>query len=372
MQELLRPTRAVIDLDALARNFRSVQGLVGEARIIAAVKGDGYGHGALPVARVLLREGAHKLGVALPEEGRALWEGGIDADVMVLGGIFPYQAPLVLRYDLEQTVFDGALLRALDEEAGRQGKRAKVHLKTDVGMHRLGARSEEELAALFEAALQAKNVDVVGFFTHFPDSYTNRELTLRQLSLFEQRAERARSLWPNILVHCANTAATLAIPETRLDCVRVGISLYGYNPSMNQNVQLTPIMRLVTRIEQIKELSPGDSVSYYCKWTAARRSRIAILPMGYTDLFILNSLPYGEVLVRGKRCPIVGAVCMDLMMIDITDIPAEVGDEVVVLGEQEGERIDLYDYTDWSLQGVDIAGVVSVGERVPRVYVGEE
>jgi alanine racemase len=370
MKEQGRPTCAVIDLDALVRNYRTVKSLVGKAQVIAIVKSDGYGHGAVSIAQTLLAEGVNKLGVAIPEEGLKLREAGVTSDILVLGGVFPGQTEMVVRYGMEQTVIDPVGLQALDAEAARQGRRALAHLKTDVGMNRLGPRDEDALEALICAAKSAHHVDVVGFFTHFPNSYEDVALTKTQLALFKRRASKVRNIWPEALIHCASTPAILAFPETHLDAVRAGTALYGYNPSMNPAVSLEPVMSILTRIEQLKTVVAGERVSYYCLWEARRKSRIAVLPIGYADMFLLNGVLYAETLVRGRRCPLAGAVCMDLMMIDVSDLPkVSVGDEVVIIGRQGNERVDLAAYANWTKQGTGIAGFVSVSGRVPRVYV---
>lgn len=364
-----RPTRALVDLQQLRQNFRTLAKMTPGTQIIAAVKGDGYGNGIVEVGKTLSEEGALKLAVALPEEGVTLREGGVSADILVLGSSEPQQMELSIQYELEQTVCSVNDISNLSTIARRMGKKCKIQLKLDTGMNRMGAKGENDIRQLVHAAAASDNLEVTGFFTHFYNSYEDREATLRQFELFLKYSEIVKAVFPNVLMHCANTAAALAIPETRLSCIRIGISLYGYNPSMNPDVEITPVLSLVSRIIQTKPVAKGEKVSYMGAWTAERDSRIAVLPLGYTDFFMLCGIPYMEVLIHGKRCPKAGAVCMDYLMVDITDVPeAAEGDEVVILGEQNGDRISLMNYSSWTAQKVSIGGVVSVGSRVQRIY----
>lgn len=374
-QDRSRPTRAVVDLAAIAQNVRSIKALVGPAvRLMAVVKADAYGHGLVPVARAALDAGAEWLGVALPEEGTALRAAGIRAPILVLGPTPPGQAEAVLAAGLDQMVHAAALAEALSRAAKKARRPAAVHLKVDTGMGRVGV-PVEEFGALARAVGRLPGLELRGAMTHFADADARDPAFAReQLRRFHEAlaAPELRGR-PGLLRHAANSAATFALPEARLDMVRTGIALYGCPPSpeVPPPVALHPALALETRVAQVRWVPAGSTISYGCTFVAPTRMRIATLPVGYGDGFPRAFSNRGVVLVRGKRAAVVGRVCMDMLMLDVTGIPdiAE-GEAAVLLGAQGTEAVSA---DAWAA----LAGTISyevlcgIGARVPRVYVGE-
>ena len=371
----MRPTRAIVDLGAIAHNVRRIKALVGpEVRLMAVVKADAYGHGSVPIAREALRAGAEWLGVALPEEGAALRRAGLTAPILVLGPTPPAQAEEVVAAGLDQMVHAVPLAEALSRAAGKARRRVAVHLKVDTGMGRVGV-PVEEVSAMAGAIGRLPGVRLRGVMTHFaaadaPDAAHARE----QLRRFHQvLASPALRAVPSLLRHAANSAAAFALPEARLDMVRVGIALYGCPPSPKAPppVPLRPVLSLETRVAQVRWVPAGTTVSYGCTFVAPTRMRIATLPVGYGDGFPRAFSNRGAVLLRGKRVPVVGRVCMDMIVVDVTGIPeVEEGDAVVLLGVQGTEAIPA---DAWAALADTISYEVlcGIGPRVPRLYVGE-
>ncbi len=364
----VRPTWARIDLSAIAANVKVAMRLAGPAAVMAVVKADAYGHGAVPVAQAALEAGAAWLGVAIPEEGRLLRQAGIRAPVLVLGPVLPSDAELSVRDALDQCVSDLAQIEALQQAAEAQGREAWVHIKVDTGMGRVGFRPEEmpRVAARLGAA---PRVRVRALMTHFADAEAaDGAYTAEQLRRFDRawRACRAAGLEPP-LRHAANSAGLLRAPEARFDLVRPGILLYGY-PPCGGAPPLRPALRLSTRILQLKDLPAGAAVSYGRTFVAPRAARVALLPVGYADGWSRLLSNCGQVLVRGRRARIVGRVCMDLTLADVTGIPeVAVGDEVVLLGRQGEEEIGADEVA--ALQStISYEVLCTVGARVPRRY----
>jgi len=371
----VRPTRAIVDLDAIAHNIRRIKALVGpEVRLMAVVKADAYGHGLVPVARAALRAGAEWLGVALPEEGTALRGAGIRAPILVLGPTPPAQAEEVVAGGLDQMIHSVPLAEALSRAAGKARRRVAVHLKVDTGMGRVGV-PVEEVGTLAGAIGRLPGLRLRGVMTHFaaadaPDTAHARE----QLRRFHEAlaSPELRSV-PSLLRHTANSAAAFALPEARLDMVRIGIALYGCPPSPKAPppVPLRPALTLETRVAQMRWVPAGTTVSYGCTFVAPTRMRIATLPVGYGDGFPRALSNRGAVLLRGRRAPVVGRVCMDMVMVDVTGIPeVEEGDAVVLLGVQGTEAIPA---DSWAALADTISYEVLCGiaPRVPRLYIGE-
>jgi alanine racemase len=367
----LRETRADIDLLALAANVEVAKRLAGRAAVMAVVKADAYGHGAVPVARTALGAGATWLGVALPEEGAALREAGVTAPILVLGPLAPAEAALPLAHDLDQCVSDVGQIEALRAAARAMGRTARVHLKVDTGMGRVGLQPAE-IPRVAEALRAAEGVRVRGLMTHFAEAEAeDLAHTRMQLSRFDAawRACRAAGL-PIELRHAANSAGLLFVPEARLDLVRPGLLLYGYHPrgAGAGEPALRPALRLRTAIRQLKDLPRGASLSYGRTFIAPRDARIALLPIGYADGWSRLLSNRAHVLVRGRRAPVVGRVCMDLTLVDVTEVPgAAVGDEVVLIGRQGDDAITADEVA--VLQGtISYEVLCRLGPRVPRTY----
>jgi len=368
----VRPTRAVVDLDRIRRNVRALRALTGaEVRQMAVVKADGYGHGAVPVARAALEAGTEWLGVALVEEGTELRRAGIGAPILVLGAPFPGEADEAVGHDLSVTVCGREAPLALDRAAASAGTTAAVHVKVDTGMGRVGLPPEEALE--FVAWLSGlPHVRVEGILSHFAAAdETDLAFSHRQADVFRDVLEAlaARGLTPP-LRHLANTAGTMVLPGSHLDLVRTGIGIYGLYPSpeIEHTVALEPALSLSTRIALLKTVPAGTALSYGRTFVTRHPSRIATLPVGYGDGYPRLLSNRGEVLVAGRRAPIVGRVCMDLTLVDVTDVPtAREGDEAVLVGSQGEDSISIDEIA--GLTGtINYEITCGVGRRVPREY----
>ncbi|NIQ03880.1 MAG: alanine racemase, partial [Nitrospinaceae bacterium] len=352
-----RTTYAEIDLSAFRHNVQTIRSLVGDSvKVMAVIKADGYGHGAIPCARAALQAGADTLGVGILEEGIELRENGIQAPVLVLSGTFPEEIPDLLHHDLSTTLCTDAMAQAVSRQAAQSGVTARVHIKIDTGMGRLGLRPEEFVA--FAKRIQGlKNLQIEGVATHFSSAdEEDPEYTQLQLTRFRDVLGELKKEGITVpLVHCANSAALIRFPESWCDLVRPGIILYGalpspgYRPFVDRLPQtregrgFLPVMHWKTRILQLSTVPPRSALSYGQQFVTRRTSRIATLPIGYADGLHRRLSNRMQVLVRGTRVPQVGRICMDLTLIDVTDLPAvEVGDEVVLFGRQ-GEALLLPD-----------------------------
>lgn len=367
---IVRPTRAVIDLGAIVENAREVKRVVGDGvDVLAVVKADAYGHGAVPVARALSeRAGVSGLAVSLVEEGLELRQAGVRGPILVMGGVYAGAHRELLARDLVPIVSDPTDLEPFARAAAALGRRARVHLKVDTGMGRLGVRPER-LGAFLDEVVGRPEIEVVGFCTHLASAEAeDGAQTREQLSRFSaaRDALAARGLAAGVLVHAANTAATFRHPEARFHAVRPGLALYGGGAL---GPPLRPAMRFVTAIAQLRDLEPGDPVSYGALWRAPRRSRIATLPVGYADGYPRRLGGRAEVLISGRRCPVVGAVCMDMTLVDVTELgdAVSVGDEAVLLGAQGEERITAAELAERAGL-IEYEITCGVSKRVPRVY----
>ena len=373
----IRPTRAEIDLGALVRNHATLRAAAPEVDVLAVVKADAYGHGAVPIARALEASGVRFLGVALVEEGRALREAGLTSDILVLGGAYDGGWEEMLEHRMIPVVFRSEHLTALEEAARARGTRARAHLKVDTGMGRLGVLPAD-LPALLEAARGCPRVELEGLCSHFANAdLADAALTALQIARFRNALGQMRSAgfeprWR----HLSNSAGLLALPEARdgleMNLARPGLGLYGLVPApwLRPPRTLEPVLSWKTAVVHVKSVPAGTPISYGSTWTAPRPSRIATLPVGYADGWSRLLSNRGTVLLREQRAPIVGRVCMDLCMVDVTDIPgAEVGDEVVLIGRQGKEVQDAHQLA--ALQGTIAYDVLcAVGARVPRVVRG--
>lgn len=360
-----------IDLDALAHNFRVIAARVAPAAVMPVVKSNAYGHGFLPCAAALEQAGASLLGVALLEEGIALRLGGIKTRIVVLGGIFTDQLHYFLDYDLEPLASSVFKLKAIDEQARISGKKARVHLEIDTGMERIGVHYYTA-ATLFEAALECRHCEIAGVSTHFAaQERTDLSLTKQQLDRFFDAIEffNRRSI-PMPPRHAAASGAILQFPESHLEVVRPGLIIYGVAPAPHLRgvLPLKPVMSLKSKVVYFKVVKAGTGVSYEHTWTAPRDTRVVTIPIGYGDGYLRGLSNSGEVLIRGKRYPIVGTVCMDQLMVDIgPDGIAYNGDEVVLIGRQGDQEITL-DELVGKTSGNPREFLVSTNPRVPRRY----
>ncbi|MCX8118545.1 MAG: alanine racemase [Desulfobacterota bacterium] len=368
-----RPTVAEVDLEALAFNFRKIRRSVPRGTsILAVVKADAYGHGSLPVSRKLERLGVDYLGVATPEEGIVLRQGGVKTPILVLGGIFKEGLEEVVRFDLTSVAFEPEALRALSRAAGRVRKRAKIHVKVDTGLGRLGVPFEQ-LGPFLREVRRLPNLEAEGLLSHFAMAEGASDYSMEQWRRFQQALELSRQegfCWRYI--HMANSANLVLFPECCLNMVRPGILLYGAYPSspIKPLIEVKPVLTLKTRIHFLKSVPPGSRISYGGTFVTQRESLIATLPIGYADGYSTLLSNRGEVLVRGRRAPVVGRVCMDLTMVDVTEVPGvSPGDEVVLIGRQGRERISADEVAE-KAGLISYEVLCSIGQRVPRVYRG--
>ena len=371
-----RPTLCFIDLDALRWNLRQIRKTVGNpVKILSMVKANAYGHGAAAVARALEAEGSDAFGVATVEEAIELRHAEIRSPIIVVAGVFLEQLNDFFEYHLVPVVHDIEMLRRLDEAVASRGRSLDFHLKIDTGMGRIGLLPAEIDAWLPELK-KLKSLKIAGVFSHFSHAESvEGDYTQKQLKVFQSVVSRLRS--ENIappLVHLANSAATITLPAAYFDMVRPGLVLYGVYPAptMTKQITLKPVLSWKTRILQLKKVPPGSSISYGQTFITRRESLIATLPIGYADGYQRLLSNRGEALVRGKRAPVVGRVCMDLTMIDVTDIgKIKQGDEVVLLGRQHGAEISADEMAGWS-NTISYEILTSIGARVPRIYSDSE
>ncbi len=372
-----RPTIAEIDLDSLRFNLNQLRGMTeGKADILAVVKANGYGHGAVEVAKELEEAGASIFGVATTEEGIELRRSGVSSPILVLAGTYPEEFEEVIENKLSPVVFDLEIARALDVQGKKSGRQIPVHLKVDTGMNRLGIPWRE-----WEPALQVlqslRNLQVDGLMSHFSVAESERSedlsFTEEQRQRFQSCVDSARriGLQPRY-IHLSNSAAIALREEARFNLVRAGLMLYGSHPApaLQRRVSLRPVLRWKTAILSLKRVPAGDPVSYGRTYSCKKESLIATLPVGYADGYNRRLSNRGEVLVRGRRAKIAGIVCMDLTMVEVSDIcGVQVRDEVVLLGKQGSEEISAAEMAGW-LETIPYEVLCAIGKRVPRIYNG--
>ena len=364
-----RPTWVEIDLSALGWNLHRVRRRVGSGiRILAVVKADAYGHGAECCAPALAAAGADQFGVATVEEGAALRRAGITAPVVVLGLARPDEAPALLAMNLETAVADLETALHFARAARRRRRRLGLHLKVDTGMGRIGA-DPGEAAPLARRLRNAAGVDLRGVFSHFAHA-DGREPRLLgdQMRLFASAAEGVRAYWPRALRHLANSAAVIEAPRTYFDMVRPGLMLYGLYPAsrLRRREDLKPVLSWKTAVVQVKRVSAGTGISYGHAYVTKRPTWVATLPVGYADGFPRNLTNRGVVLIKGRRCPVIGRVTMDMTMVDVTSAaPVRLGETAVMVGRQRGRELTADDMARLR-DTISYEVVTAIGDRVPR------
>jgi alanine racemase len=367
-EDCLRPTRAEIDLAAVAHNLRVVRSLVPHGRVLSVIKADAYGHGVVPVAKHLAAAGASAFGVALAEEGLELRDAGIEAPILILNGVVGGAHRELVARRLRPVVYEAAEARAFSAAAVAGDRDVPIHLKVDTGMARLGVPFGR-LDAFLDLLDDLPRLRVEGVMTHLASADGDDEATAEQLDRFEAALVRVRARGHRPTVtHAANSAATLRHPRAHYDLVRPGIALFGCPGAPGVDVHLKPAMRLRTEVISLRTLEPGDRVGYDGTFRAEVTTRIATLPVGYGDGYFRALSNRGEVLVRGHRCPVVGNVSMDLTGIDVTRVPGvELGDEVVLLGSQGEESITAEELARHA-GTIPYEVLTNVSRRVPRFY----
>lgn len=369
----VRATWAEINLTRLRQNLELIRATVAPAKVMPIIKANAYGHGLGEVARFLAPY-ADYFGVAVLEEGIYLRKLGITTPILVLGGIWGEQVPRYLEYDLTFTASSVERLEQIDAAAAAAGRRAKVHLKIDTGMERIGVHYYNA-HTLQEAALRCKHVEVEGIFSHFANADAADLSHARlQLERFQEvlRFYEKRSLPPPPLRHMANSAAILRLPESHFDMVRPGILLYGVYPSPEtpRTLPVRPALTWKSRVVYFKVTLPNHPVSYGSTWQSDHAVRIVTIPVGYGDGYFRSMSNKAQVILRGRKYPQVGRICMDQMMVNIESDSAYNGDEVILLGEADGLSITAEDLAEWA-GTIPYEILTNINTRVPRLYFEE-
>ena len=370
---------ALIDLDAIRHNVDLMHAAISDkTKMVLVIKTDGYGHGAIPIARMYDDdERIWGYAVACPEEAYDLRKAGIRKPVLILGYTFDYAYDDMVKLDIRPAVFKDDMLKGLSEAAARQGRDAYIHIKVDTGMSRIGIRPDDEGLAFVKRASEYPGIKIEGIFTHFARAdEADKTYANRQLSLFKGFTDRIREeLGIDIpYKHCSNSASIMELPEANMDLVRAGITLYGLWPSDevdHESMPFWPVMSLKSHVVYIKQVDDKTQISYGGTYIADGPRRIATIPVGYGDGYPRMLSNKGEVLIRGKRAPICGRVCMDQFMVDVTDIPdASEYDEVTLIGRDGQDAITMEEAGDISGRfNYELA--CNIGKRIPRVYVSQ-
>ncbi|HSN05007.1 MAG TPA: alanine racemase, partial [Nitrospira sp.] len=366
------PTSATVDLAALAHNVTQLRRFLSPGcDIMAVVKANGYGHGAGEISRTLLQHGIARLAVVSIDEGIALRQAGITAPIVVLGPLFHNQVEDLFSHRLTPVVSDATVLPGLARRAATLPSPYPVHLKVETGMGRLGLAADELIELLLSRRLPS-SLHLEGLMTHFADAdgeaadQTRDQLTIFTRVVTTLAAQGIRAP----LIHAANSGAAVRFPDAQFSLVRPGIMLYGYHtlPRSIPAPDLKPVLTLKTCLAQLRTIPAGGTVSYNATFVAKRATRVAVLPIGYADGYNRRLSNRGEVLVHGRRAKVIGLVCMDMVMIDVTDIPGvAVGDDVIVIGRQGQDAITATDLAEWT-GTIPYEILCSIGPRVPRLY----
>ncbi|MBS3787622.1 alanine racemase [Candidatus Bipolaricaulota bacterium] len=370
---------AEIDLKAIESNVTRIEDFIAtETEIMAVVKANAYGHGAEAVARAALRGGATRLAVHRVSKGIELRQTGIEAPILLLGYLPPAAAKRVASHDLTPTLTtkDGA--SALAKAARELGKKVKFHVKVDTGLGRFGLLPDE-VVEFFKYVDQLDNLTLEGFYTHFATAdEIDKSYTYYQFWLYKRILDQLENEGFSVPIkHVANSAATLDLPETHLDMVRTGIAIYGLYPSqaVSRSVSLTSTLTLKSQVARVRTLPAGSSISYGRTFITKEPTTVALIPIGYGDGYPRIISNRGEVLIHGRRVPILGTICMDQFVVDISSLPDDVkeGEEVVVIGKQGDEEITPKEVADWA-ETINYEIVTQILPRVNRVYTrrGEE
>lgn len=369
---VIRPVWAEIDLEAIRHNLAEIRRLVGKTvDILAVVKAEAYGHGALEIARTVIDNGASWLGVSLPEEGIALRKSGIKTPVLVFEPLQMDQAGAFLDYDLTATVCIPEIVSSLSEEASKAGKTARVHVKVDTGMGRVGVKADQA-GAFIRKIIDLPGIEVNGVYSHLATAdERDKSYAKRQINAFSGMVDdlKKAGLLPE-KVHLANSAAIIDLPETYYNMVRPGIMLYGLYPSTQVNresIDLKPAMSLKAKSVFVKRVPEQTGISYGLHYHTRQEATIVTIPIGYADGWSRLLSHKARVLVNGKRFPVVGTICMDQCMIDAGDEPVELGQEIVLIGEQGREKITA-DMVAEQLGTINYEVTCMISNRVPRIY----
>ncbi|WP_058486268.1 alanine racemase [Defluviitalea phaphyphila] len=365
---------AEINLDAIAHNINQIKKqLSHNTEIMAIIKADAYGHGAIEVSKVLIENGVERLGVAILDEGKQLRNKGINVPILILGYTSPSKADEIVSFNLTQTVFTYEMAKALSDSAKAQNKNVNIHIKIDTGMGRIGFKPNNESINLIKEINKLPNLNIEGIFTHFSSadeadsSFT--ELQFNRFTSFIKELEKEKIYIP--IKHCSNSAGFISYKKTHMNLIRPGIILYGLYPSdevKKDIVDLKPAMTLKAKVIFVKEVEKNSPISYNRKFITKRKTKVATIPVGYADGYSRRLSSKGRVLIKGHYAPIIGNICMDQFMVDVTHIPnVKIGDEVILMGQQEDKIITAEEIAK-KIGTINYEIICVVGKRIPRVY----
>lgn len=374
MEKIMRPVWAEINLDTIATNTKNIKKLIGDKELIAIVKADCYGHGAVDVVPTLLENGASRLAVAMLTEAIELRENNINAPIVILGYTPLYLGEELINYDIEQTVYDLDYAKELSKIALSLNKKAKIHIAIDTGMGRIGFLPGDDTVKTINEVYNLEGLEVIGIYSHFSTSdEKDKTYANEQLFKFKKVMADLKALGIEIpLKHISNSGAIIDMPETYLNGVRPGIILYGYYPSKevsNDNLSVKPALTLKAKVAHVKELHKDMYISYGKTFKTNKKTIVATLPIGYGDGYPRALSENAKVIVNGKFASILGRICMDQCMIDVTDIEnVKTGDEVIILGEEGDLKFNADDMAE-ALGTINYEILCRIKSRIPRVYI---
>lgn len=371
--------QARVNLSAIKHNLQEIRKNIShDTKLMVIIKADAYGHGAVPLAKAIGdSEYADAYGVAITEEAVELRKAGIKKPILILGYTPKEQYDLVVANDVAQTIFQYEMAKALSEEAIRQGKTAKIHIKLDTGMSRIGYPDRKESIEEIKRIAELKNLEIEGIFSHFARAdERDKSSTYRQIERFNrfiEQLEKEKIFIP--IKHISNTAGILEFKEANYNMVRCGIATYGIYPSdevSKDKVRLIPAMELKTHVIYVKDVEAGVGISYGATYVTDKKRKIATIPVGYADGYSRNLSNTGKVIIHGQYAPIVGRICMDQFMVDVSDIPdVKQGDLVTLLGKEQDACISAEELSAWS-HSFPYELICTIGKRIPRVYIENE
>ena len=368
----MRPTKVIVSLRAIRNNIKHLRRKIGkDIKILACVKTDAYGHGIEKISKAIQKE-VDYLGVASVDEGIFLRKIDINLPILILNCILPEEAQEVVKYNLSQTLCSLKTAYSLNKEALKKNRKARVHIDIDTGMGRIGVRLSDAIGFIRKVE-KLNNIQIEGIFTHFPSAdEPDRNFTCQQIRAFGKLLKEIKATGIEIpLKHTANSAAVMNFPESYFNMVRPGLMIYGYYPSpyVKKTVKLEPALSLITRIVCLRKLPKGATVSYGRTYTTTHPSLIATLPIGYGEGYNRALSNRGEVIIRGKRAPVVGRICMDQTMIDVSKVPGvKIGDEVVLIGKQKSETITVEEIAS-KIGTIPYEVVCMIGKKAKREYI---
>lgn len=368
-----KPNWAEVDLDAIAYNTRQIKDWIGDrVELMAVVKGDGYGHGGVMVAKTALQNGASRLATARVDEAVQLRQAGITAPIFVLGYVPMEEMETVVRWGIEAPLMHWDISCTLSQLSSERGVITPVHVKVDTGMGRFGL-FPDEVVSFVERLIKLPGLRLEGLYTQFATAdEKDKSYTYQQFAVYKEVLQSLQDRGISVPVrHVANSPTTLDLPEAHLDMVRCGTVLYGYYPSqeVDQSIPLRPALALKSRVARLRTLPSGWGVSYGRTYIPSRPTRAALIPLGFGDGFRRALSNIGYVLIRGKRAPVIGRICMDQCIVDVSEIPdVEQDDEVVLLGRQGDEKIGADDIAEL-LGSIHYEILTAISARVPRVYI---